>query len=190
MALSSKNQDSPTENPHPFPHPLFLPVPDPHLSFLGKESPPGEKTGGAELDSRNLTYYTWPESSYRTVQRKVPWAGGKMPRDCSPPTGVWCSSLFPASPPFPAAQIPVGKICPTSLLVKLLPILDLFSKRKQLVSQSFQMATCRSPASKAHLPGITRMSRQRWSDGTGSPGPPTSYFNWSPFAFILHFNVL
>lgn len=50
MALSSKNQDSPTENPHPFPHPLFLPVPDPHPSFpygfnLGKESSPGEKTG-------------------------------------------------------------------------------------------------------------------------------------------------
>lgn len=50
MALSSKNQDSPTENPYPFPHPLFLPVPDPHPSFpygfnLGKESSPGEKTG-------------------------------------------------------------------------------------------------------------------------------------------------
>lgn len=95
MALSCKNQDSPTENPHPFPHPLFLPVPDPHLGFLGKESPPGEKMGGAELDSRNLTYYTWPGSSCRTVQREVPWAGGKMPRDCSPAAGVWCSSLFP-----------------------------------------------------------------------------------------------
>lgn len=167
MALSSKNHDSPTENPHPFPHPLFLAAPDPHPSLfhginLGKESPPGEKTGGAELDSRILTYYTWPESSTKTVQRQVPRAGGKMPGDCSPPTGVRCSSLFPVSPPFPAAQIPVGKIfCPTSLLVQLLPVLDLFSKRKQLVSQSFQMATCRSPASKAHLPGITRMSRQR-----------------------------
>ena len=58
------------------------------------------------------------------------------------PTGVRCRPFFPTSLPFPAAQIPVGKIFyPTSLLVQLLLVLDLFSKRKELVSQSFQMAT-------------------------------------------------
>lgn len=166
MALSSKNQDSPTENPHPFPHLLFLPVPDPHPSFSygfnsGKESSPGEKTGRrARQQKPYILHLAWKQRQDSALGRALGWredARGLL----SPYRGV-VQAFFPASPPFPAVQIPVGKIFyPTSCLVQLLPVLDLFSKRKELVSQSFPMATCRSPASKAHLPGITRMSRQR-----------------------------
>ena len=161
MALSCKNQDSPTENPHPFPHPLFLPVPDPHLGFLGKESPPGEKMGGcrARQQKPDILHLAWKQLQDSAAGSALSWredAQGLLSR---------CRGMVqffvPASPPSPAAQVPVGKICPTSLLVQVLPVLDLFSEREQLVSQSFQRATCRSPASKAHLPGITRMSRQR-----------------------------
>lgn len=96
---------------------------------------------------------------------------------------------FSYLPPIPTV-LASPRSTPTQnpFLNQLLPALDLLSKGRELGGISFPMVVYRTPGSKAHLPGITRMGAGD-EDQSRNSGPPPPTLNRDPslLGFTLKF---